>query len=90
MSACRSCGASIIWAETRSAQIPLDEIEVATPAPGIVAFNPATGGARVLTANDLPAVELWQNDGVTLHRAHFATCPSVHEHRVHPAQEALL
>jgi hypothetical protein len=90
MSQCRSCGAAIIWAETQDARMPLDVEPVVIPAVGLVAFNPATGRARVLSAESLGKVEAWRSGGVTVHRSHWATCPSAEQHRVHPAQEALL
>lgn len=42
------------------------------------------------TAENVAKVDAWRSGGVTLHRAHWATCPSAEQHRVNPAQEALL
>lgn len=90
MTTCRSCGAEIIWAETADARMPLDSAPVEIPAVGLVAFNPETGRARVLAADSLGKIDAWRSGGVTVHRAHWATCPSAEQYRVHPAQEALL
>lgn len=90
MAECRSCSAPIIWAETEDARMPLDVEPVETAAIGLVAYNPATGRARVLSADSLGKVDAWRSGGATIHRAHWATCPSAEQHRVHPAQEALL
>ena len=91
MNTCSTCGAVIDWAQTTSgARMPLDPAPVDFAASGLVAFNPATGRARVLAGDDIQRVEGWRAAGVTLHRSHFSTCPSAERHRVHPAQEALL
>jgi hypothetical protein len=92
MTTCRSCGAEVLWVVvTRTAAVmPVDREQLNFAAPGLVAVNHETGGARVLTTDDLGAVEGWRERGVTIHRSHFATCPSAERHRVHPAQEALL
>lgn len=91
MTACRSCGAEVLWVVvTRTgAGMPLDREQLDFAAAGLVAVNHETGGARVMTRDDLVAVERWRAQGVTIHRSHFATCPSAERHRVSPAQEAL-
>lgn len=87
---CESCGAEITWARTESQRpIPLDAEPLDVAAAGLVALNPRRGSCRVIAAEDLPHVEAWLAKGVTIHRAHFATCPSAAQHRVSPQQEAL-
>jgi hypothetical protein len=90
MTACRSCYAEILWAQTEDARIPLDVEPVEIAAVGLVAYNPETGRARVLNTESLGKIDAWRSGGVTVHRAHFATCPSAPQHRVHPEQETLL
>jgi len=81
MSACRSCGASLRWAWIGRVRMPLDSEPVGFEAVGLVAYNPATGGGKVLAGGDLARVGEWKGSGATLHRSHFATCPDAAEHR---------
>jgi hypothetical protein len=87
---CRSCAAPIIWAATAGSRMPLDVEPVEIAAVGLVAYNPATGNGLVLSAENIGKVDTWRSGGVTVHRAHSATCPSAEQHRVHEAQESLL
>lgn len=90
-STCQSCGRDVVWAvlTLTGAGIPLDPEQLNFAAPKLVALNHETGGARVLKDEDLAAVERWRERGVTIHRSHWATCPTAAQHRVHPKQEAL-
>lgn len=91
MSVCRSCGAEVLWVVVTAtgARMPVDREQLDVAAASLVAVNHETGGARVLTHDDIGAVERWREQGVTIHRSHFATCPSAEQHRVHAEQEAL-
>ncbi|HEY3018641.1 MAG TPA: hypothetical protein VGJ32_00525 [Solirubrobacteraceae bacterium] len=73
---CRSCGSPVIWSiVARSGRrIPLDPAP-AQPRATHVAHNPETGRCRILTNDDLQYVDGWVRNGVTVHRAHFGTCP---------------
>ena len=84
---CRSCGAPVLWAtvDRSSRRIPLDVAYALEPRTyGVIAYNPQTGGAHVVMAEDHHLVRTWQDAGVTFHRAHFATCPQADRWRVEP------
>lgn len=90
MSVCSSCGAEIGWVKTSpDRRMPIDLATVEIGAVGLVAVNPGTGGGRVLRNEDLGDVARWRRWGVTLHRSHFATCPTAERHRVSSEQLAL-
>ena len=82
MNRCASCPARILWVTLRDGgRMPIDEQPVAFEAPGLVAYNPATGGGIVLAGSHLGKVGRWKQLGATLHRSHFATCPNAAQHR---------
>lgn len=71
VTACRSCGAPIIWAvSVHGKTMPLDAI-------------PVLGGEFVLTTEGQarPVDELWDGEGVPRYRSHVVTCPNADEHR---------
>lgn len=81
MSACRTCGAPIIWATVRKSgkRMPLD----ATPDPdGNVALR-ADGTCEVWGATIRLSLDeaVIAERGATWHRAHFAVCPNADRHR---------
>ncbi len=85
----RDCLAAIFLARTPTGGwMPCDE-QAIDPAPGTIAYNPQTGGARVVTEHDMPNVAGWQERGISFHRSHWETCVNAAEHRVNPHQEAL-
>jgi hypothetical protein len=57
--------------------MPLDP-EALEPAAGLVAYVESLGICRVLRHEDLVRP---LDDGVTVHRSHFVTCPHASEHR---------
>lgn len=69
---CRSCGASIIWAETAAGKrMPVD----VEPSPaGNVALEPRPGLDPLATVNE----PLFAS---SLRKSHFATCPNAASHR---------
>lgn len=76
MSACRSCGASILWAVTGAQRrpIPLD----AVPA--------VDGNIELDRTTDPPYAKTWGtshawSEGTHRYRSHFSTCPQAAEHR---------
>lgn len=81
MNACTSCGAPILWAWVGKTRMPLDPEPVAFEQAGLVAYNPRTGGGRMLVNAELAHVGEWKAGGVTVHRSHFATCPNAAHHR---------
>jgi hypothetical protein len=90
MRTCGSCGAEILWAKTlEGGRMPLDPAPLDIQAPQLVMRNPQTGKCKVLTQDDMASVDGWRARGGTVHRSHWATCPSADRHRVHPAQESL-
>lgn len=76
MSACRSCGASVVWRRTPADKsIPLD------PTPSALLGNvvlKGEGGARVLAQSEIPAA---RKRGDDLYVSHFVTCPNAKRHR---------
>lgn len=81
MSACRSCGAEIFWAETAGGKrMPVD----ADPVPDgnvIVEDRPGDGlRATVLE----PGALMLDDPGLPRYVSHFATCPNASQHR-HPS-----
>ena len=95
MSACRSCGAPVVWAETVATakragrKLPLD----ADPADraralrvddGLVVFE-RDGAGRVLSTGDgTPLVRVLPKSARPAKggmRAHFSTCPNASQHR---------
>ena len=73
MSACRTCGAPIIWAEHADTgkRMPLDEAEVTT-------------GVRFVIG--IPLGLAYAATGTTPgHESHFATCPDAKQHRRGPS-----
>jgi hypothetical protein len=77
MSACRSCGADIIWARTeRGSKMPLDA-------------EPVTEGQHRFVLRDRSssegplAIAAWGLDPKTdpHYVSHFATCPNADQHR---------
>lgn len=79
MSACRSCGAEIIWCRTeRGKKMPLD----AQPSDNDTLHS----GLFVLRERDDPggplAMAAWGLEGTEPHYVtHFATCPNADQHR---------
>jgi hypothetical protein len=70
MANCRSCGASVIWAETAMGKaMPLDETP--TPTGNMVLI---TGKTRAVNDEDR---ELKRET----YTSHFATCPDAAQHR---------
>lgn len=88
-SACRSCGAPVVWAVVHRSgrRIPLDRESLAEPRPGIAAYNPATGRCHIVSTADLYLTERWREAGATFHRTHFASCPQADRWRVTPEAE---
>jgi hypothetical protein len=79
---CDGCGSIIYWCKlTTGGRMPLNRGIERFAAIGMVAFNPTTGGGKVLAEADLPNVEKWQQGGVRLHVSHFATCPEADQFR---------
>lgn len=69
MSACRSCGAPVLWARTRAGKaMPLD---AAPTADGNVALL-GTNGCEVLAGQSLAAARAEHRE---LYLTHYATCP---------------
>lgn len=90
MSACTSCGAELLWAETETGgRMPLEVEQIIDPAPRVVAYNPASGRCHVIKQEDLFLVPSWLRGGVTLHRSHWTSCPHAVQHRVADGQLAL-
>lgn len=78
MAECRSCGAPILWGETKAGKkMPIDA--ESSPS-GTVRYRSGVGGATLefLTPLEAAAARL---DGIKLHTSHFATCPHADEHR---------
>ena len=74
MSRCRSCGAPIIWAVTKSGRsMPLDE--ATDPAGNVLLLE--NGNCLVPAPED----DVWEAAGGTRHTSHFATCPNADQHR---------
>lgn len=78
VSACRSCGAEILWAHTRDGKrIPLD----AVPSPaGNVYLNESATFARASVLSGA-LLEAARSAGEKLRTSHFATCPQAGEWR---------
>ena len=77
MPKCRACDARMLWATMPSgAHNPLD-VEQVVPqvGMGVVAYNPKTGNAQMVTAANILETAKWADGGVTFHLSHFATCP---------------
>jgi hypothetical protein len=71
---CKACGGPMRWAKLAGAWKALDP-EEREPGAGRIAFNPRTGGARVLTPEDLERAWRWAYRGVTFHELHADVCP---------------
>lgn len=75
MSACRSCGAPIIWARTPSGRTipidrqPTDDGNVRVTYDGHKAHAQVVGKPDLFTADE------------PRHTSHFATCPNADQHR---------
>ena len=79
MSACRSCGAPIVWAKTpKGKMMPVDKEPSER---GTVRLVP--NDRKELSAYTYGSIEALQmrSRGVELHAAHFATCTSPSSHR---------
>lgn len=76
--------------------MPINPGTIDVPAPTLVAYNPQTGGGRVLAEADRAPAREWMASGVTIHFSHWVTCPHAETHRrrdrrfAPPAQESLL
>jgi hypothetical protein len=71
--ACRTCGASIVWAKTPTGKsMPVD-------------FEPASGGNVILDEGPEGLLAVLCHESAVVdkprHKAHFATCPQAAEHR---------
>ncbi len=79
MSACRSCGAEIIWARTeRGSKMPLDAepSDNETLASGLFVLRDKNSHIGPL------AIAAWGLEGTEPHYVtHFATCPHADQHR---------
>lgn len=76
MNTCRSCDASIVWADTSSgSRMPVDAEPV--PDGNLVLTYPSPGRALALVVD--PAQLLL--DDPPRYRSHFATCPNADQHR---------
>ncbi|AUX81886.1 hypothetical protein SEA_BOBBOB_45 [Gordonia phage BobBob] len=79
MSACSSCGETIIFAKTaKGKSMPLD------PEPNATRGNVyVTGQGRDMTATTLTdaLAQRFREDGKLLYLSHFATCPNANRHR---------
>lgn len=75
MSQCKSCGASIVWAQTvNGKRMPVDELEVTG---GNIRLSRAKQDPR-----DPPLVMATVvKPGEGTHRSHFSTCPGATTHR---------
>jgi hypothetical protein len=93
ITACGSCQAAIIWAETSNGQsMPVDAAPAA--AGGNVELSPRPGGgatARVLSAVEASRVQgsLFPEPDRVLRRSHFATCVNADAHRRPPVHRPL-
>jgi len=78
---CKSCGASIIWAETSSGKAhPVN----ALPAPdGNAALFPGPGSGKLLVLFGKAV-----RGAAERFRSHFSTCPHAGEHRMTPRTKA--
>jgi len=78
MAECQSCGAPILWGETKAGKkMPVD----AEPSSaGTVLYRPMQGGALLEFLTPLEAVAAVA-EGQRLRTSHFATCPHAAQHR---------
>lgn len=80
MSACRSCGAEVVWAVTEAGRrMPIDAQPVDG---GNVILHPAERGQSptATVVGKQPQPSLFGDDGPR-YTSHFATCPNAAEHR---------
>lgn len=78
MSACRSCGAQVLWVKL----VPTNRLNPLDPTPSrsgnIRMLGVRKAVARVLSKADLETAALASED---LYTSHFATCPNAKQHR---------
>lgn len=91
LDSCQSCAAPILWAQMDTGgRNPLNlEPQDFGLKPGIVAFNPRTGGGHALHQADIDrgAPAQWARIGVTFHLSHFADCPNRAAHKGRPRNQ---
>jgi hypothetical protein len=71
MSACRSCGAALIWAKTTAGRIIPVDAEPVTDGKGNILLD-GSGKVRMAIVGRV---------GSGTHRAHFVSCPNANQHR---------
>lgn len=78
MSACRSCGAAVVWGLTKTGKrMPVDAAPVIG---GNVVMVAGNDGPELLVLAK-PEVERRRGLGLPTHTSHFATCPHAAGHR---------
>ncbi len=81
MSACRTCGAPIIWARTEAGKaIPMDAEPVPVGTSPLGTFILERSGRRANSDPLMRAPDI-ADVGVDRFRSHFATCPDARQHR---------
>ena len=74
MSACKSCGARIIWCETEQGKrMPVDELPTTV---GNVCVYESGGHGYMCRALTKDEISTWTVEDGALYTSHFATCPN--------------
>lgn len=90
MSACRSCGAPVIWAKTAAGKLmPLDAVSLSIDTPGAfvikqgeaIAVDRAVEMYAADKAVSIAHARQWLDEDRGAHLSHFATCPNASSHR---------
>lgn len=72
---CLACNHPVLACMVGVQRVWLNPDPQPEPETGMIAYNPATSGGRIITAFDLDQVRHWQRAGrVTVHTIHERTC----------------
>jgi len=71
---CMECGSAVYGVIVDGERVAVEYGRGSEPRLGLIALNPRTRGARVVTEQHMPEVDAWKQRGVTFHQRHSEQC----------------
>lgn len=74
IASCMVCRSAVLNVTVDGELVQVEYGQGGTAAPGVVALNRRTRGARAVAEQDMASVESWARQGASFHRRHADVC----------------